>query len=514
MGLGMNIRKTGLWISATALGAVFPLAAAVAADMPVKAPPIVAAPYDWSGVYVGVHAGYGGGMKDWDGTIADFVARGFLAGGQVGINKQISSLVFGLELNGSWADISGSQTATFGGPIFGGTSAQTVRSRIDGLVTIAGRAGLAADRWFVFAKAGLTMAHETHSVNNNVNQIGPPVVNASVQVSGDETRLAPMLGFGAEYALGGNWSVKGEYDYFRLGTTTTTLRGTATVNGVTTPFRADQPIEEAIHAVKVGVNYRFGDIAKDPSYAPVPAAPGTNWSGAYIGAQAGYGFGHKRWPDIGAAIAPLIYLPGYDTRGWLGGGTIGVNAQAGVFVFGVEGEIMGTDVKGSQTTTITIPAGTQTLNYDSKIDWLALATARAGFVVGDRLMFYGKGGIAIAQERHNFNFTTIAAPGGPPGSLIGAFPGKAVHTGVVVGAGGEYALGNNWSVKLEYDYIKMFAQQVTAQGTEAFNLPAVPLVGTINGPIQIGKISQDLHLVKIGVNYHFSPMPTVVSARY
>src|SRR3982750_4098705 len=112
MGLGMNIRKTGLWISATALGAIFPLAAAMAADMPVKAPPIVAAAYDWSGVYVGVHAGYGGGMKDWDARTIDFVARGFLAGGQVGINKQINSLVFGLELDGSWADINGGQTVT------------------------------------------------------------------------------------------------------------------------------------------------------------------------------------------------------------------------------------------------------------------------------------------------------------------------------------------------------------------------------------------------------------------
>ena len=88
-----------------------------------------------------------------------------------------------------------------------------------------------------------------------------------------------------------------------------------------------------------------------------------------------------------------------------------------------------------------------------------------------------------------------------------------MHTGVVVGAGGEYALGNNWSIKAEYDYIKMFAQQVTAQGTVNFNIPGV-LVGTGDGAFQVSKLNQDLHLVKIGVNYHFSPMPTVVTARY
>ena len=68
-----------------------------------KAKPIVAAGLDWSGVYIGAHAGYGGGMNDWMGIDpgANFVARGPLVGGQVGINKQLGSFVFGLELDGS-----------------------------------------------------------------------------------------------------------------------------------------------------------------------------------------------------------------------------------------------------------------------------------------------------------------------------------------------------------------------------------------------------------------------------
>jgi len=42
--------------------------AAFAADMPVKAPVIPQAVYNWTGFYVGVNAGYGGGMKDWSGS--------------------------------------------------------------------------------------------------------------------------------------------------------------------------------------------------------------------------------------------------------------------------------------------------------------------------------------------------------------------------------------------------------------------------------------------------------------
>ena len=98
------MKKIALAVSVLAVSA----AGASAADLPLKAKPIVAAGLDWSGAYIGAHAGYGGGMKDWElAGPADFVARGPLVGGQVGINKQLGSFVFGLELDGSWADIKG-----------------------------------------------------------------------------------------------------------------------------------------------------------------------------------------------------------------------------------------------------------------------------------------------------------------------------------------------------------------------------------------------------------------------
>jgi outer membrane immunogenic protein len=117
-------------------------------------------------------------------------------------------------------------------------------------------------------------------------------------------------------------------------------------------------------------------------------------------------------------------------------------------------------------------------------------------------MLYGKGGIAIAEERH-----TGAATQNIPAMSINV-SGKAVHTGAVVGAGGEYAFAPNWSVKAEYDYIKMFAQQVELNGT-AVGGPFGAGVPVVSVP---SKITQDLHLVKFGVNYHFNPQP--VMARY
>jgi len=183
----MTDQKARFWLTAATLGAFLPAGAVLAADLPVKARPLAPAYYDWSGVYVGVHAGYGGGMTDWNDQGFDFAPRGFLGGGQVGINKQIASLVFGLELDGSWANFNRSQTFSVGGSIIGFQSVGSAISKIDGFVTLAGRAGLAADRWFVYAKGGIAFAHEKHSFSV-LSTAFPGGVFDSFAVSGSEDR--------------------------------------------------------------------------------------------------------------------------------------------------------------------------------------------------------------------------------------------------------------------------------------------------------------------------------------
>src|SRR5437763_863661 len=83
---------------------------ALAADLPVKAAAAPPAPYNWTGIYAGVHAGYGMGMKDWTNSVFDFDVRGFLGGGQIGVNQQIGNWVMGIEADASWANIKGAQT--------------------------------------------------------------------------------------------------------------------------------------------------------------------------------------------------------------------------------------------------------------------------------------------------------------------------------------------------------------------------------------------------------------------
>ncbi|MBR0719084.1 outer membrane protein [Bradyrhizobium liaoningense] len=471
--------------------------AASAADIPVKAPAFAPPPVvDWSGVYAGVHAGYGGGMTDWTPGGLNYPAAGFLGGGQIGINKQIASLVFGVELEGSWANIGGSQRLVDDG-IIGGATTVSANSRIEGMATFAGRAGLAADRWFVFAKGGLTGVWEKHSFGTS--GVGLLDQNASSR----EFRIAPMIGFGAEYALDAHWSVKAEYDYLHFGSRTVPFNGLAGFGGVANLAIA----QDSVHLVKLGANYRLGPVAVDSAYPPVKAAPGTNWTGAFVGVQGGYGFGRM---DRSSFIDPAAPGSGvYDLKGWLGGIDGGVNVQSGVLVFGVEGEWMWTGLRGGQTFTTPDPffGGTAVTTLNSRIDWLAIASAKAGFVVGDRLLIYGKGGVAIASERHSANSLETFLPA--PGSISSATSGTAIHSGFALGAGAEYALGGNWSIKGEYNYIKMIAQQDTVTGVVTFS--GGPTSNIARG---FDRVGQDLQLFKLGVNYHLNPLPGAVTARY
>src|SRR5262249_10263930 len=103
------------WLSPGACwAAVLAATPALAADLPVKAPVApVATVYNWTGIYGGLHVGYGYGVKDWDQTQA-YEAKGVLGGGQIGVNQQIGNWVIGIEADASWSDIKGSQSLPFG----------------------------------------------------------------------------------------------------------------------------------------------------------------------------------------------------------------------------------------------------------------------------------------------------------------------------------------------------------------------------------------------------------------
>lgn len=76
--------------------------------------------------------------------------------------------------------------------------------------------------------------------------------------------------------------------------------------------------------------------------------------------------------------------------------------------------------------------GKTTANYD--MDWVATARVRAGFTPHESLLLYGTGGVALAGAATMFN----------------SAPVSSTQVGYVVGAGAEYRINSNWSVKGEF----------------------------------------------------------------
>jgi outer membrane immunogenic protein len=133
-------------------------------------------------------------------------------------------------------------------------------------------------------------------------------------------------------------------------------------------------------------------LVKVPPVAPVAYAPAAiySWTGIYIGGQVGAGFGRSSWSDpfSGANNA-------FDSgAGVLGGGQVGANYQLNRLVLGVEGDFSWTGLRGSGADLIGDTIATNT-------HWTSTVTGRVGAAF-DRLLIYGKGGVAFARDQSSF----------------------------------------------------------------------------------------------------------------
>jgi opacity protein-like surface antigen len=265
-----------------------------------------------------------------------------------------------------------------------------------------------------------------------------------------------------------------------------------------------------------GIRYQFTPdmiAAVMPTKAPVKARGAVltpvNWTGFYAGGFFGV--------DYGTTDNRFVGSPGPDgskiwSVGALGGGEVGYNYQVNKWVFGVEGDIGGANIKGGRTcgaetgidpVTHFLIAGAFSPAFfacTDKMNWVATATARVGYAY-ERTLFYVKAGAAFTNDRMTAN-CIVAAPGGNPpctnqaGVAIATFGASSNRAGFTIGYGTEFDLGHNWSAKAEYDYIDFGRKTMLASDGTTF-LSDHPTTSQ----------------VKIGVNYHFSG-PGVVVAKY
>ncbi len=215
---------------AAALAMVVAAPAVQAADLGGRYPSMKDEPdygpprYMWTGLYAGLQAGYGwADAYNWTaagGVYGSPELDGFIGGGTLGYNFQSGQIVWGLETDLSYADISGSEGCGIG---------LTCRASVDWLWTVRGRVGLDMNGWMPYITGGYAMADLEGGDN-----LG----------SGGDTVSGWTIGGGLEVKLDRNWSMKGEYLYVdlddRFGTGGT---GRASI--------------EDLHIVRAGINYKF-----------------------------------------------------------------------------------------------------------------------------------------------------------------------------------------------------------------------------------------------------------------
>jgi len=255
------------WLGVAAIGVIAQMTsfAAYAADLPpapsyVKAPPVIASLYNWSGFYIGLNGGGGSSRDCWSLTnnggavvnpaVAEGChnATGGTVGGQIGYRWQASSWVFGVEAQGNWANFKGSNQNTFLGAAFPLADQTTVNAF--GLLT--GQIGYAVNNVLFYAKGGAAVA------DNQYNNIFPvavgPFAAGQVLSRGTETRWGGVAGVGIEFGFAPNWSVAVEYDHLFMGTNNVTLNLVPPGAGLSGMHNISQDVDIGT----IRVNYRFG----------------------------------------------------------------------------------------------------------------------------------------------------------------------------------------------------------------------------------------------------------------
>ncbi len=470
-------------LTSVALTALFG-GSAMAADMPLKAPPPPPCPIcNWDGFYIGVNAGGAiahnpatdsvsmsptGVVNLGGGGTAPGVANplasasfahspaGGVAGGQIGFNHQFGSWVLGAEADWDWTgqrDTLQSQNFLASSVnVAPATLAYSDQQKLDWLATVRGRVGWAQDSFLWFVTGGAAFGRVESNYALSVNQLASGtgtfgVANAAASFS--TTRTGWTLGGGVETSLARfgapNWSTKIEYLYVDLGSVSnsfaTTVPTAANPGGPSTyTMTSASSIHD--HIVRFGVNYRFGGTGSAPAasaYAST-ACPTCTWGGFYVGANVGGSIGHDASHDNvslfptgipGGGVAPGIVNPLSDVAfvhspiGAVGGGQLGFNWQVGKWVLGAEGDW---DWSGERDTlqhqnffASSVNVAPAQLGYSDEQRIKWLATARARLGwAQDCFLWYVTGGVAWGGVESNYAFQVTQLGGTPTFGTEGA----------------------------------------------------------------------------------------------
>lgn len=200
----------------------------------------------------------------------------------------------------------------------------------------------------------------------------------------------------------------------------------------------------------------------------------TDWSGFYLGGQAGYGFAQGDLSVFSHSF--LATTRGFGTRtfegfddnsdqdgGWFGGGHIGFNKQDGSIVFGLELDINGGALDiGKASAASLAPRGDEGdfaagwTSANAEVDWYGTLRARVGYAHGP-ILAYLTGGVAFGEVNLNgtVDLATSFDDGDDLRSARARFSDSSRKIGWTAGFGIDYAKSPNVIIGISYQYVDL-----------------------------------------------------------
>jgi len=211
-------------------------------------------------------------------------------------------------------------------------------------------------------------------------------------------------------------------------------------------------------------------------------APDTfSWTGGYIGINAGYA-GGKLKTNFNSDYSGQYFQSdsvSQKLNGFIGGVQAGYNWQYNQLVLGLETDIQGTSMKkNSRTGPYWLTEANNYADLEKKITWLGTTRARIGYLPTERLLAYVTAGVAYGGVE-----TNVVQYSATDSST------SKTKFGYAIGAGLEYALNDNWTVKGEYLFADLGSTKHKVYEYTGFE--------------EFAKSKFHANIIRVGLNYKF-----------
>ncbi len=252
-------------------------------------------------------------------------------------------------------------------------------------------------------------------------------------------------------------------------------------------------------------------------YKAPPPAQVYNWTGFYVGANGGYGWGDPSYsiaPDSDAArlfiLSHDLRSGAFDVSGGVVGGQLGYNWQISPkWVTGLEADFGYARLRGnSSITTRALFGDTVNHTYETKLDWLGTIRGRLGFLPTENFLIFATGGVAYGRTSANQSTTNLTYKGVyfqgvfPDGSTLFCVGGTCTSgggsktsVGWTIGGGMEYAIWKNITLKAEYLYVDL--------GDQTIHPLSQSFSGSAPTSIAVAYRSNTYNIVRGGINFRF-----------